>query len=166
MFDNQTDPEKKKKDLKLCKEFVVELFADRKSPFHVLRKPEQVKINWTKYEAQFNDHELAAFRAFARISHHFPAQPFVELFDAYQWDVDMKLFETEEDLITYSILAGGCFGATIVYSIFYRDYNEKYYDLLESDKNDILIKKAYQMGQVSNFSSKIWHFCIIVLNSE
>lgn len=148
MFDNKTDPEKKKRDLQLCKDFVSELFADRKTPFEVKRKPEVPKIDWAKYESRLNDLELASFRMFARISFYLPAQPFIELFEGYQLDVEGKMFETEEDLKLYTKLVAGSYGALGVYHIMYRDYNDKYYDLVESGMSTTLIKKAYQMGEV------------------
>lgn len=154
MFDNQTDPEKKKRDLQLCKDFVSELFADRKTPFQVKRKPEAPKINWAKYESKINDIELTSFRTMARISFYLPAQPFIELFEGYQWDLDDKVIETEEDLLKYTTMVAGNYGALSVYHIMYRDYNDKYYGLVESGKNDIIIKKAYQMGQVSDLFFK------------
>lgn len=148
MFDYQTDPEKKKHDLQLSKDFVSELFADRKTPFQIKRKPEAPKIDWAKYESKLNDVELASFRMMARISFYLPANPLIELFQGYQWDVEGKLFETEEDLWQYTIYVAGSFGALSVYHIMFRDYNDKYYDLVESGKNTIIIQKAYQMGQV------------------
>lgn len=151
MFDNGADSIKQRGDLKLCLEFVNELFADRKTVFHVKRTPEVVKVDWTKYESRFNDTEMAVLRAFARIAFYLPAAPIIELFDDYRWDVDGKVFETEKDLLTYTANAGGINAMMIVLVIWYRERNGKYHDIVEKGKKEPIIQKIYKIGQVGYF---------------
>lgn len=151
MFDNGADPIKQRRDLKLCFEFINELFADRKTAHHVKRTPKAVKVDWTKYESQLNNTEMALFRALARIAFYLPAAPLIEMFNAFQWDVDCKLFETEEDLMTYTNNLGGINAALAVYVILFRDHNDKYYDIVEKGKKEIIVQKVYKIRQVGYF---------------
>lgn len=150
MFDRDVDSAKKQRDLKMCYDYINEIFANRKTKFHVNRKPEVANINWAKYERRLNDSEIASFRALARIAYYLPSAIFFDLLDAYRWDISGKMCETEEDLMTYTHQIAGITALTVCI-IMHRDYNDRYFKIIEKGKNGLIIGKAYDMGQVSWF---------------
>lgn len=161
MVDDESDFENKKVKLKLCHKFVNEVFADRKSDFEVHSKPHEIIVNWKQYESELTKEELAIFRAFSRIVFLLPRKPFEELLEGYELDLNGTLYKNENDLLVYFTLVAGSFGAMCVYIIMYR-YNIDKYDFIEKD--DYLIKKSYQIGNVSfhrsNFLKTIICTCV------
>lgn len=146
MFDSKTDEKKKKLKLELSKQFISEIFADRKSDYDVKKTPQEVKIDWKKYESEFTDVELSSYRAVSRIAFFLPRKPFEELFAGYQWDLEFTLVRNEKDLMLYTSYVAGSIGAMCLYVIMYR-YGNDMNDLV--DKADYLTKHAYKIGQVS-----------------
>jgi 15-cis-phytoene synthase/lycopene beta-cyclase len=146
MFDNRTDEKKKKLKLELSKQFISEVFADRKSDYDVKRTPQEVNIDWKKYESVFTDVELSSYRAVSRIAFFLPRKPFEELFAGYQWDLEFRLVRNENDLMLYTTYVAGSIGALCLYVMMYR-YGNDINDLV--DKADYLTKYAYKIGQVS-----------------
>ena len=55
MIDDELDVEKKKRMFELTGRFINELFHDRKSDYDVQTKPQELKIDWTKYESELTD---------------------------------------------------------------------------------------------------------------
>lgn len=149
VFDSQCEPSRKKRLWELYQRFLDELFADRKSDFDVNRTPREAKIDWAPYERELTDEKIAIFRALARIAYYLPAKPFYEMFEAGRWDLEGKTIQSLDDLKLYSYLVSGSNAALCVYATIYRDYNDEYYDLVEKGTDDELVKRAYQMGEVS-----------------
>lgn len=143
-----SNAEKSKLKLNLYYKFVEEQFADRKSDYDVKSKPYEVDIDWTQYESVLSDAELASFRALSRIAFFLPRKPFEELLAGFELDMGGTLYRDENDLLRYCNNVAGSFGAVCVYVIMYR-YNIDKYKFLEKD--DFLIKKTYQIGNVSCF---------------
>lgn len=150
MIDDESDFENKKVKLKLLFKFVDELFADRKSDYEVYSKPREVTMDWKVYESVLTQEELSILRAFSRIAFLLPRKPFEEIISGFQMDMDGTLYKDEKELLKYITLVAGSFGAMCVYIILYR-YNLDKYDFVEKD--DYLIEKSYQIGNVS-FSPK------------
>lgn len=147
MIDNEPNVDKKKLKLEMTKKFINELFADRKSDFDVKAKPVKPNIDWTKYQSEFTDVEMASFRAVSRIAFYLPRKPFDELIAGYQWDIDGRNVKNEEDLMLYSDYVAGSVGTLCVYTMMYRcDKNSNL-----AEKHDYVIEKAQQMGRVSYF---------------
>lgn len=146
MIDHEPDIQNKKHKLEVMKSFIDELFIDRKSDDEVLKKPQNVKIDWTKYKSQLNDKEIACFRAISRIVFYFPRKPFYELLAGYQWDVDERLVQSEDDLLAYSNMTGGSIGALSIFVMMYKCDNDKYECV---EKYDHVVVKARLMGLVS-----------------
>lgn len=144
MIDNESDVEKKKRKFELTKNFINELFYDRKSDYDVGIKPQKLNINWTKYESELTNVEMSCFRALSRIAFYLPRKPFEELLAGYKWDIEGRLIRNEDDLLLYSTYVAGSVGALCVYVMMYRCDNDKF-KLVEN--YDYVIKKAYQMGQ-------------------
>jgi len=143
-----SNAEKLKLKLNLYYKFVREQFADRKSDYDVKSKPHEVDIDWTQYESLLPDVELASFRALARIAFFLPRKPFEEALAGFELDMGGTLYKDEDDLLRFCNNVAGSFGAFCVYIIMYR-YNIDKYKFLEKD--DFLIKKSYQIGNVSFF---------------
>lgn len=160
MFDSDVDPAKKQRDLKMCYDYINEIFPNRKTNFHVKRKPESLNIDWAKYERRLNDSEIASFRALARIAYYLPPQMFYDLLDAYRLDISGKMYETEEDLMTYTHRIAGITALTVCI-IMYRDYNDRYFEIVEKGKNGLIIGKAYEMGQVSCFQTNFFIYFLM-----
>lgn len=158
VFDSQCDHAKKKRLWKLYQRFLNELFADRKSDFDVKRTPQEAKIDWAPYESELTDEKIAVFRALSRIVYYLPAKPFYEMFEAGRWDLEAKTIQSLDDVKLYSYLVSGSNAALCVYAMMYRDYNDKYYDLVERGMDDEIIKNAYQMGKVSCIMSFRFEF--------
>lgn len=146
MIDDELDVKKKKRKFELTKKFINELFFDRKSDYEVEKKPYNKNINWTQYESELTDVEMSSFRALSRIAFYLPRKPFEELLAGYKWDIDGRLVRNEDDLLLYSTYVAGSIGVLCVHVMMYRCGNDNY-DLAEN--YDYVIKKAYQMGQVS-----------------
>nr|BBU53367.1 carotenoid synthase/cyclase [Acyrthosiphon pisum] len=144
MIDDELDVEKKKRKFELTERFIKELFHDRKSDYDVQTKPQELKIDWTKYESELTDREMSCFRALSRIAFYLPRKPFDELLAGYKWDIEGRLIRNEDDLLLYSTYVAGSVGALCVYVMMYRCDNDKY-DLVEN--YDYIIEKAYQMGR-------------------
>lgn len=143
-----SNAEKLKSKLKLYYKFVKEQFADRKSDYDVKSTPHEVDIDWTEYESVLPDVELASFRALARIAFFLPRKPFEEVLAGFKLDMGGTLYRDENDLLRFCNNVAGTFGALFVYIVMYR-YNLDKYEFLEKD--DFLIKKSYQIGNVSCF---------------
>lgn len=146
MIDNEPDVQKKKHKLEIIKSFIDDLFIDRKSDYDVL-KPQQAKIDWIKYKSELNDKEMSCFRAISRIIFYFPRKPFYELFAGYQWNVEGKLVQSEDDLLAYSNMAGGSIGELSVFVMMYKCDNDKYEYV---EKYDQVVESARIMGLVSS----------------
>lgn len=146
MIDDELDVEKKKRKFELTERFINELFHDRKSDYDVHTKPQELKIDWTKYESELTDEEMSCFRALSRIAFYLPRKPFDELLAGYKWDIEGRLVKNEDDLLLYSTYVAGSVGALCVYVMMFRCDNDKY-ELVEN--YDYVIEKAYQMGRVS-----------------
>lgn len=144
MIDDEVDVKKKKRKFELTEKFINELFHERKSDYDVQTKPQKLNIDWTKYESELTDAEMACFRALSRIAFYLPRKPFDELLEGYKWDIEGRLVRNEDDLLLYSTYVAGSVGALCVYVMMYRCDNGKY-DLVE-DYNYV-IEKAYQMGR-------------------
>ncbi|KAL5245315.1 hypothetical protein ACI65C_012725 [Semiaphis heraclei] len=144
MFDSKSDEKKKKLKLELSKQFISEVFSDRKSDYDVKRIPKEVKIDWKKYESEFTDFELSSYRALSRIAFFLPRKPFEELFAGYQWDLELTLVRNEKDLMLYTSYVAGSIGAMCLYVIMYR-YGNDMNELV--DNADYLTKQAYKIGQ-------------------
>jgi len=147
MIDDEPDVKKQKYKLELTKKFIDELFADRKSDYDVKTTPYEIKIDWSQYQSKLTEVEMSSFRAISRIAFYLPRKPFYELLAGYQWDIEGKLVRNEDDLLLYSSYVAGSIGALCVYVMMYRCDNDNY-DLLGN--HDYIIKKAQQMGRVSN----------------
>jgi len=147
IMDDASSLEQKKLRLKLLQKFIGECFAGRKD-YEVKSTPHEVIIDWTPYESEFTDEEMACLRAFSRMAFYFPRKPYEELLEGYEWDLANKIYKTEKDILEYFFLVAGSFGPMCVFSFLYR-YNLDKYDLVEKD--DYVIKKSYQLGNVSNF---------------
>lgn len=146
MIDEELDVEKKKLKFELTERFINELFHDRKSDYDVKTKPQELNIDWKKYQSELTDAEMACFRALSRIAFYLPRKPFDELLAGYKWDIEGRLVRNEDDLLLYSTYVAGSVGALCVYVMMYRCDNDNY-DLVEN--YDYVIEKAYQMGRVS-----------------
>ncbi|XP_044011143.1 bifunctional lycopene cyclase/phytoene synthase-like [Aphidius gifuensis] len=145
MIDNELNIEKKIIKLKIIKNFINELFSDRKTIYDVKIKPSMININWKKYETKLSNIELSCFRAISRIAFYFPRKPFDELISGYQWDIDGRVVNNEDDLILYSSYVAGSVGALCVHVMMYRSDFSKH----SLDKNyNYVIEKAQQMGNV------------------
>lgn len=154
--------EKRKLKLKLVNKFFKELFADRKSDYDVKSIPHEADIDWTEYQSVLSNNELASFCALARIAFFLPRKPFEELLAGYNLDMGGTLYRNENDLLTYSNNVAGSFGAVCVYIIMYR-YNIDRYEFVEKD--DFLIKKSYQIGNVSLVFHKFFVLYLIHKNN-
>jgi len=117
-----------------------------------MSKPQEIIVDWKQYESELTEEELSIFRAFSRIVFLLPRKPFEELFDGFQLDLSSTLYKSENDLLVYFTLVAGSFGAMCIYIIMYR-YNINKYEFIEKD--DYLIKKSYQIGNVS-FYNKVY----------
>lgn len=146
MIDEEPDVEKQKCKLELIKQFINELFADRKSDYDVKTTPYKVNIDWTLYQSKLTNVEMSSFRAIFRIAFYLPRKPFYELLAGYEWDIEGRLVRNEDDLLLYSSYVAGSIGTLCVYVMMYRCDNDKY-DLLGN--YDYVIEKAQQMGCVS-----------------
>ncbi|XP_027845625.2 uncharacterized protein LOC114125977 [Aphis gossypii] len=144
MIDNELDIEKKKRKFELTKNFINELFYDRKSDYDVGTKPKKLNIDWKKYESELTDVEMSSFRSLSRIAFYLPRKPFEELLAGYEWDIEGRLVRNEDDLLLYSTYVAGSVGALCVYVMMYRCDNNNF-ELVEN--YDYVIEKAYQMGQ-------------------
>lgn len=148
IMDDASNLEDKKLKLKLLQKYIGECFADRKSDYDVKSVPHEVNINWTPYESSFNVEEMACLRALSRIAFFLPRKPYEEVLAGYECDLTNKIYKTEKDIIDYFILVAGSFSGMCIYSFLYR-FNIDKYELVEKD--DYVIKKAYQLGNVSHF---------------
>lgn len=147
MIDGELNAEKKEHKLKVVKTFINELFADRKSDYEVKTRPQEPKIDWEMYEYELTTVEISCFRALSRIVFYLPRKPFYELLAGYQWDVEGRLVQNEDDLLLYSNYVAGSVGVLCVYVIIYKCNYEKY---SINEKYDYVIDKAQQMGRVSS----------------
>ncbi|XP_022173188.1 bifunctional lycopene cyclase/phytoene synthase-like [Myzus persicae] len=148
IMDDASNMENKKLKLKLLQRYIGECFAGRKD-YEVKSVPEEVIIDWTPYEAEFTDEEMACFRALSRIAFFLARKPYEELLAGYEFDLtNAIIYKTEKDIIDYFTLIAGSFGAMCVYSFLYR-FNIEKYDFVEKD--DYVIKKAYQLGNSLQF---------------
>lgn len=161
-MDNASTMEEKQRKLKLFQTFIAELFADRKSGFEVKSVPHEVNINWAKYDSEFNDEEMACLRAFSRIAFFMARQPYEELLNCYEWDLANKSYKTEKDILEYFTLAAGSFGAMCIFSFMYR-YSIDKYEFVEKD--NYVLSKSYQLGQVCYFFIIFTVFILIYMYS-
>jgi len=148
MIDDESDFENKKVKLKLLFKFVDELFADRKSDYEVHSKPKEMTMDWKHYQSVLTQEELSILRAFSRIAFFLPRKAFEEVVAGFQLDLNGTLYKDENDLMRYLNYVAGSFGAMCIYIIMYR-YNIEKYEFVEKD--DYLLKKSYQIGNVSSF---------------
>ncbi|XP_050422717.1 uncharacterized protein LOC126834665 [Adelges cooleyi] len=144
MIDNELNVTKKKRKLELTKQFVDQLFVDRKSDYDVQTKPHLPRVCWSEYESELTDQEMSCFRSISRISFYLPRKPFYELIEGYKWDIDGKNVQSEKDLLLYSSYVAGSVGALCVYVMMYRTGVH----LVDDKRHDYVIEKAKQMGQV------------------
>jgi len=147
-MDDASKFEDKKLRLQLFQKYIHDLFADRKSDFEVKSVPHEVNIDWAPYEAVFTGDEMACLRAFARMSFFFPRKPYEQLLEGYELDLANRPYKTEKDVLEYFTLVAGSYAVMVVFAFLYR-YNIDKHDFVEKD--DYVIKKAYQLGNVSNF---------------
>lgn len=145
-IDNEQGDQKKKHKLDIVKSFIGELFADRKSDDEVLKNPQRVTIDWTKYKSELTDVEMSCFRAVSRIAFYLPRKPFDELLAGYQWDVEGRPVLSEDDLLSYANNMAGSIGALSAIVIIRKCDNYKY-DRVEN--YDRVVELARQMGRVS-----------------
>jgi len=148
IMDDASNMDDKKLKLKLLHKYVGECFADRKSDYDVKSIPHEVNIDWTPYESSFNIEQMASFRALSRIVFFLPRKPYEELLAGLECDLANALYKTEKDVVDYFTLISGSHSVMCIYSFLYR-FNIDKYELVEKD--DYVIKKAYQLGNVSNF---------------
>jgi len=146
MIDDESDAKKKQHKYEVIERFVSELFADRKSDCEVKTRPCIANIDWSHYQSELTDQEMASFRALSRIAFYLPRRPFDELLAGFRWDIEGRLVKNEDDLMLYSSYVAGSIGALCVYVIMYR-CNSNEHDL--ADNYDYVIDKAQQMGRVS-----------------
>lgn len=71
IMDDASSMEHKKLRLKLLQKFISECFPGRKD-YEVKSVPEEVIIDWTPFEAEFTDEEMACLRAFSRMAFFLP----------------------------------------------------------------------------------------------
>lgn len=146
MIDNNLDTDQKWHKYNVVRAFVDELFADRRSDCDVKTTPDDVCIDWPRYQAELTDQEIASFRAVSRIAFYLPRGPFDELLAGYRWDIDGRPVKDEDDLLLYSSYVAGSVGALCVHVMMYRCDNGQH-EL--ADNYDFVIDKARQMGRVS-----------------
>lgn len=149
MIDDESTVDSKKLKLKLSKEFITELFADRKSDYEVKSVPQEINIDWKKYESDLSVEELSTFRSIARIGFFLARKPYVEILSGYDLDLANTLYQIEKDLLEYFTDIAGSFAPVFIYPCIYR-YSLNKYELVEKD--DVFLKKSYQIGNVSYFT--------------
>lgn len=156
MIDNEPDADRKRLKLVLIKRFVDQLFADRDSDYDVKTAGRAPHVDWAQYRSELSAVELSCFRAITRIAFYLPRKPFYELIDGYKWDVDGKTVQDETDLLLYSNYVAGSVGALCVYVMIHKSGATR--DSANSEINEFVIKKAYQMGQVCKTTFAISFF--------
>lgn len=152
MIDDEVDVDKNKHKYNVTKQFIDELFADRKSDYDVPTGPQDAQVNWTRYQSELTDLEMAAYRAISRISFYFPRVPFDKILTAFRWDIENRPIKTEEDLTTYSNDVSGSIALMAMYALMYKSEN-KNYDASGIDSR--VIKNVRQIGVVSSFDTYI-----------
>lgn len=160
MIYDESDFENKKVKLKLLFKFVDELFADRKSDYEVHSNPQEITMDWKQYVSELTQEELSILRAFSRIAFLLPRKAFDEVVAGFQLHLNGTLYNDENDLLRYLNFVAGSFGAMCIYIIMYR-YNINRYEFVEKD--DYLIKKSYQIGNVSFFDQVLKNYFLIFI---
>lgn len=150
MADSETYDERRK-NLDIIRRFVDELFSKSKESKtkDVLADPTlPAHIDWAYYAKHLTSENLAAFRGIARISHYMSPGPFYELISGYQWDLDAKVVQNEDDLLQYSTYVAASVGelcvCVMVYKSGWGNWNGS------EPRNEWVIEKAREMGQVND----------------
>lgn len=105
MIDNEHSTQMKKERVHIIVQFLQQLFAKRRITSVYcwqLTDDDEPTIDWKYLRKHLTSEQLASFRAIARIAYYMPQEPFYELVDGYNWDIDGRPVVTENDLIEYS----------------------------------------------------------------
>lgn len=148
IIDDSSNMDYKKLRLKLLLKYIDECFDDRKSDFEVKSVPHEGNIDWAQYESNFNIVEMACLRALSRTAFFLPRKPFKELLAGFEYDFANTIYKTEKDALEYFTLVAGSFPSVCIYLFLYR-FNIDTSKLVEKD--DYVMKKAYQLGNSLQF---------------
>lgn len=161
MVDNEHSGQLKKERIKIIVEFLDRLFANRRitSPYSwELLNCAKCTIDWKYFEKQLTIEQVATFRALSRIAYYMPQEPFYELVDGYNWDIDGRPILDENDLIEYSKCAAS--SVVILATIVFCHKSNRWPDEMGAQFRS-MIDNAQKMGPVRSFYWKLTCMCSI-----
>ncbi|KAI7899017.1 lycopene cyclase [Cokeromyces recurvatus] len=133
--------DKRKTQLELTYQFIGELFDQKLSSPHCIR--------WDLYYQALPIDCLAAFRSFTRLRHVLQVEAVRELLDGYQWDLERRTIQDEDDLKRYSACVASSVGEMCTRIILSHERR----DGLTKPEVDWTIDKAREMGLVLQYTN-------------
>lgn len=129
MIDDGHTVDSKKVQLDIIRNFITNLFYQReehKAHLHSWSHQhksydEQDNIVWISLKQSLTAEQLSAFKSLSRIAYYLPSEPFYDLIDGYQWDVEQKPFRNEADLIEYGRLVSSSCTMLFLYLLCNKD---------------------------------------------
>lgn len=149
MVDNEHSIQQKKRQVQTITAFLDQLFANRNITSEYCWKSfdhATPNIDWDYFEQHLSNEQMASFRAIARISYYLPQEPFYELIDGYNWDIEGKAVYTEDDLIEYSKYVASSVATLCTFVFCYK--SNRWPDKMNT-KCRSMIENARKMGLVS-----------------
>lgn len=149
MVDTEYSIQQKKRQVQTISAFLNQLFANRRITseycWEMIDDATQ-NINWNYFKQHLTNEQMASFRAIARISYYLPQEPFYELIDGYNWDIEGKAVYTEDDLIEYSEYVASSVATLCTFVFCYK--SNRWPDKM-GVKCRSMIESARKMGLVS-----------------
>lgn len=156
MVDNGQSIQQKKRQVQTIRAFLDQLFAHRSITTEyswVNIRDVTPNIDWNYFQQHLTNEQMASFRAIARISYYLPQEPFYELIDGYNWDIEGRAVYSEDDLIEYSKYVASSVATLCTFVFCYK--SNQWPDKMDT-KCRSMIENARKMGLVSSPLSAYW----------